>query len=55
MQQLGALHARLEALHSTGRETQLFAMPFIHQMHHFTKTGSGQNTGKVLKKRVAFR
>jgi hypothetical protein len=40
-QQLGALHARLEALHSTGKETPHFA-PFIHEMHHFTKTGSGQ-------------
>jgi hypothetical protein len=28
---------------STGRETPLFAMPFIlYKMHHFTKTGSGQ-------------
>ena len=33
-------------------ETPLFA-PFIHQLHHFTKTGSGQ-TGKT-QKRVAFR
>jgi hypothetical protein len=34
-------------------ETPLFA-PFVYQMHHFTKTGSGQTQGK-LKKRVAFR
>ena len=33
-------------------ETPLFA-PFIYQLHHFTKTGSGQ-TGKT-QKRVAFR
>ena len=37
---------------SDGRETPLFA-PFIYNMHHFTKTGSGQTYGK-LKKRVAF-
>ena len=38
----------------TGRETPLFA-PFIHKMHHFTKTGSGQNIGKALKKEWRFR
>jgi hypothetical protein len=25
-----------------GKETPLFAVPFIYKMHHFTKTGSGQ-------------
>jgi hypothetical protein len=25
-----------------GRETPLFAMPFIHKMHLLAKTGSGQ-------------
>jgi hypothetical protein len=34
------------------RKTPLFA-PFIYKNDHFTKTGSGQNIGKV-EKRVAF-
>jgi hypothetical protein len=30
------------SVNASGKETPLFAMPFIYQMHDFTKTGSGQ-------------
>ena len=31
----------MEGLETDGKKTALFE-PFIYQMHHFTKTGSGQ-------------
>ena len=31
----------MEGLETDGKKTALF-VPFIYQMHHFTKTGSGQ-------------
>jgi hypothetical protein len=37
---------------STVSKNGLFA-PFMHKMHHFTKTGSGRKQG-ILRKRVGF-
>jgi hypothetical protein len=37
----GSVAANRTAWECVGRETPLLA-PFIHKMHHFTKTGSGQ-------------
>jgi hypothetical protein len=33
-----------------GKETRLFAMPFVYKNDHFAKTGSGQTEGKHSKK-----
>jgi hypothetical protein len=44
MDQLHAagLYPGFEIMGNPGKETPLFAVPFISKMHHFTKTGSGQ-------------
>jgi hypothetical protein len=48
-----AFHSVNPKLANLVRKHGLFE-PFISKMHHFTKTGSGTNIGKALKKRVAF-
>ena len=37
-----------------GQKTHLFAPFYVQKMPHFTKTGSGQPSGKALKKRGTF-